>query len=58
MICATTPSPKGDIISDLSFGDARVSGLVLLPRGLTGTFVWQGETKPLKEGRNEVSVGK
>jgi len=55
-IRAKTPSPKGDIVSDLSFGEGRAVGTVVLPPGLTGTFVWQGKTIPLVAGRNELSV--
>ena len=32
--------------------DNRLVGEVTLPEDLTGSFVWDGETKPLLPGRN------
>lgn len=43
------PHPAGIITFDLkSTGASELQGDVTLPEGLTGTFVWNGKTLPLK----------
>ena len=41
----------------LRFSGNAVEGVVTLPKGLSGTFVWKGAERPLRPGRNELSVG-
>lgn len=53
-IAAVTPTPKGDIRSDLRFSGKAVSGTIELPKGLTGEFVWQGTVRPLLGGKNSI----
>ena len=43
------PHASGRIVFDLKRnGEKGIVGEVILPEGLTGTFVWKGETVPLK----------
>ena len=52
---STMPHPKGDIALALKrTGKTGVSGEVTLPNGLTGTFVWNGKTLPLRAGINKI----
>jgi len=53
-IRAKTPCPQGVVETDLRFDGAKVSGKVTLPAGLTGEFVWQGVSRPLASGVNEL----
>jgi alpha-L-rhamnosidase len=54
-ISCKTPHPDGSILTDLSFDDkGGVKGTITLPAGLTGEFVWNGKTTPLKPGRQSV----
>lgn len=51
-IRAKAPHPKGFVEVDLHFDGLKVSGLVTLPKGVEGEFVWQNRTIPLTAGRN------
>ena len=53
-IRAKTPSPSGLIETDFDFAGERVSGRIVLPGNLTGTFVWKGEVRKLTPGVNEL----
>ena len=54
-IDATYPSPRGKIGVNLSFGEEkRATGQVTLPEGMYGEFVWNGQTRTLKSGTNEL----
>ena len=53
-IRSKTPCPQGVVETDLRFDGEKVSGTVTLPKGLTGEFVWQGKTLPLKTGENAI----
>ena len=55
---ARTPSPRGLVETDFRFGDGGVTGVVTLPAGLTGEFVWKGRRRILEPGRNEIAIGK
>ena len=55
-IKAKTPHPQGLIETDLKFADGGVSGTVILPGNLTGTFEWKGNTLPLNPGSQSVSL--
>jgi hypothetical protein len=49
------PHPNGTIAVQLRrVGSGGVQGLVDLPRGTAGTFVWNGTATPLKPGRNVI----
>ena len=53
-IRAQCPSPKGAVQGDVGFDAGTVSGTVVLPDGLTGEFVWKGDTTKLEEGVNRL----
>jgi hypothetical protein len=54
-ISSRTPHPDGHIETDLRFdGKGGVSGTVTLPPGLSGEFVWNGVSTPLKPGSQSV----
>ena len=49
------PHPLGDIKLMLKrTGKTGLSGTATLPPGLTGTFVWNGKTVPLRAGLNRI----
>jgi alpha-L-rhamnosidase len=54
-IQGSMPHPLGDIKMNLKKKNTNgVSGEVILPKGLTGVFIWQGKTIPLKEGQQKI----
>lgn len=55
-ISAAVPSPRGDIVCELSFAGGAANGSVALPAGLTGEFVWGGRAQPLHPGANAISI--
>ncbi|WP_040006601.1 alpha-L-rhamnosidase-related protein [Fibrisoma limi] len=51
----TMPHPRGDMRVMLKrTGQTGIDGSVTLPAGLTGTFLWNGRSIPLREGRNVI----
>ena len=49
------PHPRGDIDVQLEReGQRGVRAEITLPRGLSGTFEWQGQRRPLHEGRQVI----
>jgi len=56
-IKASMPHPAGDIKVDLNkTGKTGISGSVVLPDNLTGTFLWGNKTLKLTGGKQEISV--
>lgn len=54
-IHARTPHPNGFVETDLRFdGKGGVAGKVILPFGISGTFVWNGRQVSLEPGENEI----
>ena len=51
-IDAVTPTPKGNIVSSLEFGNGEAHGRIVLPNGLSGEFVWEGRRMRLVPGDN------
>jgi hypothetical protein len=51
---ATIPHPGGSIIVDL-VNTESFTAHVTLPEGVTGEFVWKGQTKLLHEGHNHLT---
>lgn len=50
------PHPNGPIgLSLKRSGKTGISGQISLPPGLTGTFVWNGKTLPLRTGTNTIN---
>lgn len=54
---SATPHPAGYVECDLSFTDGSVKGIVTLPKGIGGVFVWRGRKTLLASGRNEIFEG-
>ncbi|MGH9656078.1 MAG: alpha-L-rhamnosidase C-terminal domain-containing protein, partial [Bryobacteraceae bacterium] len=52
-VSATVPHPRGAIAVDLT-NTGSLTALITLPHGVTGKFVWKGQTKPLHEGHNRL----
>lgn len=51
------PHPAGgEISASLRFAGATVEGTVVLPAGLEGTFVWQGDEQVLRPGTNRIAT--
>ena len=54
-IAAVTPTPKGPIKCSISFENAQAKGWIVMPKGLPGTFVWNGCEQNLLPGvRNDI----
>ena len=53
-IRASMPTPKGMVSVDLDFSGAGPTGVVTLPEGLPGEFVWKGRRIPLRDGLNPI----
>ena len=50
------PHPQGEISMSLTrSGKAGITGKVILPPGLSGSFVWNGKTTALKSGLNALN---
>lgn len=49
------PHPDGEIVVTLERRGARgIQAEIVLPPGLTGSFIWKGKTKPLKGGKQVI----
>lgn len=55
-VCGTVPHPAGDISVELDCQGDRISGIVSLPGGLTGEFVWKGKKMQLSSGENLINL--
>ena len=53
-LTATFPHPQGDIKVEYHREGSGVTATIILPATLTGIFVYNGKTQPLKPGRNEI----
>jgi hypothetical protein len=51
------PHPAGDIEVNLTRTGSRIEGEVTLPAALSGSFIWQGQSLPLRPGMQTVKVG-
>ncbi|MGJ8680305.1 alpha-L-rhamnosidase N-terminal domain-containing protein [Paraglaciecola sp.] len=54
-INAKMPHPKGEVSVKLTRRDNSVSGEVILPKGTSGTFNWQGKTIALTAGKQVIN---
>ncbi|HVI45769.1 MAG TPA: alpha-L-rhamnosidase C-terminal domain-containing protein [Chitinophaga sp.] len=52
----TMPHPQGNITVSLKRKEKRITGTVILPKGLTGDFIWGNKKAPLKEGETAISL--
>jgi len=48
------PHPKGFIEVDFAIRDSKLTGTVSLPRGITGTLSYDGRTRNLSPGKQEI----
>lgn len=49
------PHPRGDIVVKLKRdGEKGITGEIILPKGLSGKFLWEGKQKFLKEGKQTI----
>jgi hypothetical protein len=55
-IDASTPHPKGMILTKFNFNGDRIEGEVTLPDGVHGTLEWRGRSTALRPGRQRVAV--
>jgi hypothetical protein len=55
-IVSRTPHPDGFIALDLAFEGDRCHGIVELPPGITGVFVWRGKEQKLNSATNTISL--
>ncbi|MBR1595594.1 MAG: alpha-L-rhamnosidase [Phocaeicola sp.] len=52
------PHPNGLISVSLKQKGKKLTGEVILPSNLSGTFIWQGNTMALNAGNNKINVTK
>ncbi|OPZ81355.1 MAG: Bacterial alpha-L-rhamnosidase [bacterium ADurb.Bin429] len=52
----TLPHPNGAITADVRTAGDGARAAIILPDGVTGEFVWKGESRPLAPGENRVEV--
>jgi hypothetical protein len=50
------PHPEGLIEIDLNFREGHVTGFIKLPANLTGNFIWNKTTLPLRPGNQEIGL--
>ncbi|HEY4324019.1 MAG TPA: alpha-L-rhamnosidase N-terminal domain-containing protein [Mucilaginibacter sp.] len=50
------PHPKGTISVQYNISHAKTSAKIILPDGVTGTFIWKGKSYPLKPGNNIITL--
>jgi len=59
-VTATYPHPQGDIKVDFhrngASSDSGLTGTIILPGTLTGTFLYNGKTTPLNPGVNQIAA--
>jgi alpha-L-rhamnosidase len=54
---ATMPHPAGTVEVNLQrVGNTGIAGSVSLPEGISGIFEWQGQTLPLQQGKQDISI--
>ena len=51
---ATMPHPNGVIAVTLKRKGSKVKGEIILPKGISGIFKWEGKELELKEGQNKI----
>lgn len=54
-VSGAIPHPKGEIAVSLEQNNGRLKAVVSLPDGVTGTFVWRGQSRPLRGGTNSLN---
>jgi alpha-L-rhamnosidase len=56
MLDATVVHPAGAVHVHYCRGGGRLTAEVDMPRGVAGSFAWQGESQPLRPGRNKIDL--
>lgn len=54
-VSGAIPHPQGEIAVSLEQNNGRLKALVSLPAGVTGSFVWRGQSRELKPGTNSLN---
>jgi alpha-L-rhamnosidase len=55
-LSATFPHPKGDIKIEYRREGQNLAATITLPAGLTGSFLYNGKTQPLRSGLNKIQA--
>jgi hypothetical protein len=55
-VSGSIPHPKGEIEVRLARSQGKLQADISLPDGVTGDFLWRGESVPLKSGRVKLSL--
>lgn len=55
-IGGTMPHPDGQISVSYKSDGKKIAAEIILPKGVSGTFIWKGQTRQLKEGANSVKL--
>lgn len=55
-ISGSVPHPKGAVEVQLKQSGAKLQAQVSLPPGVTGQFIWNGQTRALASGRNVLEL--
>lgn len=55
-ISSTVPHPNGSIIVEFQKTNEKITGYVILPEGVTGTFIWHCKRLDLSSGRTEITL--
>ncbi len=53
---ASMPSPQGEIAVSYRLTGGHLSAEITLPKGVTGSFVWQGRKEVLHGGQQQISM--
>jgi len=55
-IHAKMPHPSGYIEVELERDNTNIKANIILPKGVTGVFIWQGKSIQLKEGKQIITI--
>ena len=55
-IGGTMPHPAGSISVHYKFKGKKLGAEIILPEGVDGTFVWKGEKRYLRSGKNNINL--
>ncbi len=55
-LACTIPHPRGQIHAEMQFEGEGVTAAIDLPENTPGTFLWNGQSTPLKAGHNDVRL--
>lgn len=55
-ISSSVPHPKGKIVVNLKRTDKGIKGYVILPDGLSGTFIWKNKKIQISSGKTDILI--